>query len=484
MKESCSEEKRKKRRLEWLFLLGVFLFFFLWSCTQRFNFSADESMRYQVVQYIYEHGSLPRGDEPSIRNEDWGISYAFNPIIAYMGSAALMKVVSIFTTDEWILLIAARFMNVLLGTLMVWTVRKTAKLLFSEKYAWMFTCLVAFLPSNVILYSYVNCDALAMCSSAIIFYAWVLAAKQGWSWKNCAVLAVGMGFCLLSYYNAYGYVLVSFFYFVAMILLGERKGNRWKELFSRGAWITLIVCAIALWWFIRNAILYDGDIFARQASHECAELYAREKYKPSNVVTFQEDGQSMLSMIFYRPIFLEHSWLVTVLFSFVGAFGYNKIYLSKWIIVPYLLFLLAGLVFMLVYRKPDFYLKKDEIRKREQIGGRKVLLRVTSGTKTWKVQGMMSWAFAAAMLIPNFLNAYYSYSSDFQAQGRYSMPMLFPLMYFVTKGCEAFFEEHEKLKKLEKAFCILVSVMAVVLAVFTWARLIYPLYLQNYYGLR
>lgn len=45
----------------------------------------------------------------------------------------------------------------------------------------MFTTLVVFLPGNVILYSYVNCDALAMCSTAIIFYSWVKAYKEGWS---------------------------------------------------------------------------------------------------------------------------------------------------------------------------------------------------------------------------------------------------------------------------------------------------------------
>ena len=57
----------------------------------------------------------------------------------------------------------------------------------------MFTALVVFLPGNVILYSYVNCDALAMCSTAIIFYSWVKAYKEGWNWTTCAVSAIGMG---------------------------------------------------------------------------------------------------------------------------------------------------------------------------------------------------------------------------------------------------------------------------------------------------
>ena len=162
MRKNCSKDVSRERRIEILFVFGVFLFYFLWSCTQRYNFSSDESMRYQIPQFIYEYGKLPRGDEPLIRNEDWGISYAFNPILSYMASAVLMKGMSLFSTDEWMLLISARFVNVLLGALTAWVVLKTAKLLFPRRYAWMFTTLVVFLPGNVILYSYVNCDALAM----------------------------------------------------------------------------------------------------------------------------------------------------------------------------------------------------------------------------------------------------------------------------------------------------------------------------------
>ena len=112
-------------------------------------------MRYQIPQFIYEYGKLPRGDEPLIRNEDWGISYAFNPILSYMASAVLMKGMSLFSTDEWMLLISARFVNVLLGALTAWVVLKTAKLLFPRRYAWMFTTLVGF-PAG-------QCDFIFLC---------------------------------------------------------------------------------------------------------------------------------------------------------------------------------------------------------------------------------------------------------------------------------------------------------------------------------
>ena len=141
---------------------------------------------------------------------------------------------------------------------------------------------------------------------------------------------------------------MTFFYFVGTMLTDQSKPvkERWKEMIQKGLFILVIVCVIALWWFIRNAILYGGDFLGRQASSASAELYARYQYKPSHIKTFQKKGGSMLHMIFYKPSFLEHDWLVTVLYSFVGAFGYNKIYLSTMIIVPYLCCLLVGLILM------------------------------------------------------------------------------------------------------------------------------------------
>ena len=146
----------------------------------------------------------------------------------------------------------------------------------------------------------------------------------------------------------------------------------------------------------------------------------------------------MLHMIFYKPSFLEHDWLVTVLYSFVGAFGYNKIYLSTMIIVPYLCCLLVGLILMRNCCQRDFFFWNAD-------GTQTALTGKTK--RKWSKLGWFTWANVFALLIPNYLNAYYSYSSDFQPQGRYSMPMLIPLMYFVTKGVQAFLKREKKLQK-------------------------------------
>ena len=112
-------------------------------------------------------------------------------------------------------------------------------------------------------------------------------------------------------------------------------------------------------------------------------------------------------MIFYKPSFLEHDWLVTVLYSFVGAFGYNKIYLSTMIIVPYLCCLLVGLILMRNCCQRDFFFWNAD-------GTQTALTGKTK--RKWSKLGWFTWANVFALLIPNYLNAYYSYSSDFQPQ--------------------------------------------------------------------
>lgn len=465
------------------FLVLVFAVFFLWSCTQRQNFSADENMRYSIAQYIYQYGKIPAGDDPLIRNAEWGISYAFNPILSYIVSAGLMKIVSFFTKNEWILLIAARMADVLFGVGFAYYVRQIAKKLFPDVWGWMFTFLTVFLPGNVILYSYVNCDSLAMFSCAMICYSWVVAAKEDWNWMNCVRLAVGMGLCFMSYYNAYGFILVSFFYFIFLYLIKGLNRENLQEMLKKGLVITAIVCVIALWWFIRNAILYDGDFLGRKTSSLCAEMYARWKFKPSNVETFQEQGQNLWTMVFYRPVYLEYCWLVTCMRSFVGAFGYNKLYLSNAITAIYLLFLFICIIGCIAYRGSLFYVKKNYKIARRAVGGRIETVRITSPAKEWKKKGILSWAFVVALLIPNYLNAYYSFTSDFQAQGRYSMPMLIPLMFFVTEGARRLCKEVSFLKKYQNIIAWMITAAAFALIVYTWARIIFPFYLMNWSGL-
>ena len=170
----------KKEYAIWIFVLLVFVFYLSWALAAPFDASPDESMRYQIVEFIVKHGTLPDGRDPEIRNANWGISYAFNPILPYMAGAVFAKVVQVFTDSFRATVIAARMVNVLLGCGMAWFTWKIGELLFRKKETGrLFAVLVCFLPGTCFLFSYINTDGLALFTTAWILYCWCRACKEG-----------------------------------------------------------------------------------------------------------------------------------------------------------------------------------------------------------------------------------------------------------------------------------------------------------------
>ena len=90
---------------------------------------------------------------------------------------------------------------------------------------------------------------------------------------------------------------------------------------KKGLLVCVIVLLLAAWWFIRNAILYDGDFIGMNASTICAEKYAKKNYKPSNRRTPQMAGYSLLDMLNYGfPQEDGFSWVELVSGSFGRSF--------------------------------------------------------------------------------------------------------------------------------------------------------------------
>ena len=68
----------------WILVGLVFLVTLAWSFTSTTPGGPEEEMRYDVALWLYQHpGKLPRGDEPVLLDEIWGISYGFYPILSY-----------------------------------------------------------------------------------------------------------------------------------------------------------------------------------------------------------------------------------------------------------------------------------------------------------------------------------------------------------------------------------------------------------------
>ena len=460
-------------------VLAAFLLLTAWAFMQPLGAGPDEKMRYMVAQYLHAHsGKLPLGDEPTIRDATWGISYAYYPILSYMVSAVFMGIAGLFHASADGLLHAARMADVLFVTGAVYFVVKASGKLFPKKGRWLFAALAGFMPQALFLGTYVNTDSLALLAAAMILYAWASYLREDWTWKNCIVLAVGMAVCALSYYNAYGWILCSFFFFCLTILLGREEPfpQRIRFLFSRGiviAGVTILLCG---WWFIRNAVLYNGDFLGRRSCAECAEKYAQKDYRPSLYPTPEKLKWSWKDIIFYQDPGWYHNWALTVCVSFIGTFGLMEIYMPYAVSKMYIVFFAVGILSVFLTRGIFNLRKTMYIRQKKTVAGDtwKIKAKVTSGK--CNVEGIFHWMMILLIVIPVILFMDYVYYNDNQAQGRYLMPALYPLMYFVTLGWNKILTKVIKNEKVRGWIYKAITALLVISPFACWAFLIVPFY--------
>lgn len=442
----------KLEREEILYILFCFLLFLFWSMIKELDYAPDEQMRYLIPEYIYRTGRLPDGRLPEIRSDIWGFSYAFYPnFLGPLLSAACMKIASLFTLDSSALLIAARFPSVLCGTATVLFAFWIGKTVFGKRGAWIYAVLLSMIPQFVFLTSYVNNDIVCIFGSSVILLAWVSAFLGGWNVRNGLLLAAGIIIIALSYYNGYGWILASIILFAGFWWCENYKDRKdHTRMLKIGAIISVVVLAGIGYFFIRNAVLYDGDFLGMQILTEYSETYASPEWKPSARNTPKNLGLSVFEMLLPTSFSLT-SWIIQVFVTFIGVFGYANVFVPKWVYGLY------GLLFAILFIACLGNLR-DWIRTR-----RDVPLKIKR--KTLVFYGSMMIAF----LTPVILCIYYSYAVDYQPQGRYCYPMIMAFFWFETQGLLWLFK---KIKLSESVQNIVTALfLAVIIAVtlfITW----------------
>ena len=443
----------RQYRWELLFVLAMGGLLFVLSWILPFDQGPDEKLRYLIPDYIYRHGTLPVGSDPEIRSKTWGFSYGFHPILPYIFGGYLMRMVSLFTKSQKALLMAARSINILIGMGFYWYVARIAKRLFQSKlFRGFFVALLALLPQLLYLFVYVNTDAIAVFSGAMLIWCWLDGMDRRWDRGSCTRLAVGVSICALSYFNAYGYALFSIVLFVGSLIgFYAHKGAGFcaRVILKRGVYVTVLVLILAGWWFARSAVLYDGDILGMEASDQCAEQYAKEEFKPSVRQSLAEQGVPLSQMLRADNGGME--WVRSTYRSTVGLFGYAKYLLGLDIYEIHLKLFAMGMIGLaLLFLLSAAYYPASVAARFLERSGRKIPLP----KKPWEglegsrdAQGepvsavnfcLLQISFVCCIIIPVILSMYYSYTSDFQAQGRYVMPMVVPLAYYITVGIRRF----------------------------------------------
>ena len=208
-----------------------------------------------------------------------------------------------------------------------------------------------------------------------------------------------------------------------------------KEILQKVLIVALMAFAVAGWWFIRNAIIYDGDILGMKTQVECGDKYAIDKYKPSKRETPQKNNESVMDML------IKDDWIKTTLKSFVGIFGYQNIIMSSRIYQFYLILWGLGIIGCLINFKELFIYNKKE-----------------------KNRYLLNYIFIPSIIIPIILRIYYSYTSEYQAQGRYIMGIIIPFTYFIVSGIKTILEKFIKSEKIRNIIIIVIMVIIILIA--------------------
>ncbi|MDD3205679.1 MAG: hypothetical protein PHS74_08105 [Lachnospiraceae bacterium] len=416
IKKLTTYSRTHEKVLESLFYFFTFAAIAVFALLQPFGEPPDEINRYKVAQYICIHGKLPVGADPEVLIGGYGASYAFQPILSYIIMGWVMRFFFQFTYNSYLLAYSARFVNVIIGVCMAFFVRKISKEVFDKpSMQWLFSLLVVFLPQNLFLHSYVNTDSMAALATAIIIYACIRGCKDCWSTRTCITLSLGIILCALSYYNAYSIILCSILLFFFCFIKKESRGNakahyslQWKPLLQKGFFISVIVLIGIGWWFIRNAVLYDGDFIGMTARMKCAVETSIPSYSPDVKETLQSTGHS-LAYLFRETLFLH-----TLYESFIATFGTMNVFTYPFIYTAYRVVFVGCLLCLSIPAKQT---------------GTTYLKNFSKSTKTF-----FNLLMLLDMIIVASLCVWYSYSWDYQPQGRYVLPLLIPLMYFLSIG--------------------------------------------------
>jgi hypothetical protein len=388
------------------FLLFLFCLYLFWALIIPFNQAPDEYQRFDLAKFIYQYHSLPVAGDQRLYYGPYGITYAAYPYLAYMIDAVLMIAFKgIVGVDH--LYLVARFFSVICGVISVYFMYKICiRLKLNPYLKWFVTVLYALLPQYSFINSYVNLEAFSLCVGSFIAYMLIKGSQENWSYANIVSLGIGLGLCLLSYYNEY--IMIPATGFVLLCSMRSKmitKGNL-RKIFL----MILIMLVISGWWFVRNAILYHGDILGFRTNDHLSNQLAVPSLKPSNRPTMYNQGHSILWML------LHTNWFELSYKSSIGGFGYMNVWLPDVVfnvILVILCFSVLGLLVKIfdagrIFRNLKF--------------------------KRFIVQYHFYIALCFMIVLALGLDLQYSYKTDFQPQGRYFFPGLLPTVILFGIG--------------------------------------------------
>ena len=382
-------------------LLSALMLVAAMAAVSRFAVHPDEHVHVQAGEYYRQHNLPPPvGQAPVESYSDYGVSRLHSGEIAYFFAGKFAWVLQVFHVPGYLSLRA--FNVALLFVLLLLAVN-------SRDFRVLLVPLLIS-PQIWYIFSYFNSEAYAL--FIVLLVAYQMAAPEsacnrllgqddlpGRAWLTFAGLGLLLGLLLLLKLNFYFYCLFLFLYFVWRILFGQTVFDRW--VFVRLG----LVAAIGLSVFagVRGGDLWLNDFDKSARLLEAREKYALEMYKPSTPLDqkhihlqMKDRGKSLLHFIHFDR------WGEKSFRTAFGVYGYTSIN-APFVYYDYVRF--VGLLLL--------FIVSATVVVRGGLAGT-TLLGITGGCAV----GLMAVAF------------YHAWTVDFQAQGRYFLPIVGMLSIF------------------------------------------------------
>ena len=111
---------------------------------------------------------------------------------------------------------------------------------------------------------YQNNDALSLCAVSAVWYYLADGFDTHWRVKSCIWLAVWFSVGALSYYVAYPWFLIGAVFCVFAVVHDRDISEKFGFILRRGGLVAGICLVLAGWFFLRNAMLHQGDFLGRR----------------------------------------------------------------------------------------------------------------------------------------------------------------------------------------------------------------------------
>ncbi|MCR5716289.1 MAG: hypothetical protein K6G23_05555 [Lachnospiraceae bacterium] len=264
-----------------------------------------------------------------------------------------------------------RSMFLTVGVITIYFIKRIGHMLFAnENDEWFFCMTIAFMPDFIHTFAYLNTSAITLLAISMILYSWVLLVQTRNDRKNFLILAVGVMLCTMADPQGYGYLVTTIVLFAQLVQI---KNTTWKKYFP----LLLLFLASLLW----NALRFFMLGFSPSA------------YLPASVGALLKE---------------EAAFVIANANAFHHLLWPNVIFFQ--------ILLIVGLILFFIYMTHE----------------RSVFnISIQAATKKRHLLETYFGLNVSIVLIYGIVTAF---SSTISLMSTYVMPMLIPLMYFISVG--------------------------------------------------